>query len=647
MALIANAALLLNMARRLTFAIAQSITIVGWLVASFLLIALVSVASTDSFRLEPRERHTLTQAYYYAIIAAGLYFIVAILMVWTVFGAYRGHYEKEFRLTLVQRTLMLQTIMFLGYLLLGACVYSYVEDWLFLDAVYWADFTLLTIGIGSDFVPKTHLGRSLLFPYAVGGIVTVGLVIGSIRALVLERGKVKMTARMTEKKREKVLDSANLEKSTIKVNFYNTVSFSQDGLSEAERREQEFHIMRKIQEDAASHRKWMALGMSTLAAMTLWFIGALIFYFAERKQNWSYFVSLYFAYTSLLTIGYGDLQPTSNSAKPVFVVWSLLAIPTLTVLISNMGDTVVKSIADFVNWTGSLTILPGENGPKAAWRSAVQALGKRLPGSFATQFPGKSTPKSDNDESWRHGSETVEQHLIERLTSHIEDEQLAEAREAGKHGDTTERDHHLYLYVLSKELRQLMKDVQESPPKKYSYHDWAWYLKLLGQDENDRSKHRSPPIEPEQKRRDAEGEREHLGLGGGKKGNLTWSWLGTPSPLMGSKNEADWLLENMSAALERELYELHSNKKTKRKSPISFDDVAKKADEDTSGDAHGIKEAKKAANGEEGSEEGATGTTSTGSEDGSSDSDTENEQSHHDTDGVREHERDERSMHWE
>jgi potassium channel subfamily K len=168
--LAANIALLLNMARRLSFAIAQPITIIGWYIASVLLIVLVAVASGSFFRMAPRQEHALSQAYYYGIIAAGLYFIVASLMVVTVSGAYRGHYPKEFRLTPSQRTLMLQTISFMGYLLLGALVFSYVEGWPFLDGVFWANFTLLTIGIGGEFVPKTHTGRSLLFPFAIGGI---------------------------------------------------------------------------------------------------------------------------------------------------------------------------------------------------------------------------------------------------------------------------------------------------------------------------------------------------------------------------------------------------------------------------------------------------------------------------------------------
>ena len=350
MALMANLALLLNMARRLSFAIAQSITIVGWLLSSFLLIALVAVGSTRAFRLEPPERHALTQAYYYGIIAAGLYCLISILMVITVVGAWRGHYEKEFRLTVSQRTLMLQTIGFMMYLLLGACIFTYIEDWKFLDAVYWADFTLLTIGVGDDFTPKTHLGRSLLFPYAIGGIVTVGLVVGSIRSLVLERGKRKMEARMVEKKRERVLRTADLEKRTIKLGVFQKIAFSEKHLTESQRREQEFNIMRRIQEHASSRRKWTALALSTVAAMTLWLVGAVVFTVAERKQGWSYFVSLYFSYTSLLTIGYGDLQPTSNSGKCFFVFWSLLAIPTLTILISNMADTVIKAFSDFTIW---------------------------------------------------------------------------------------------------------------------------------------------------------------------------------------------------------------------------------------------------------------------------------------------------------
>lgn len=50
----------------------------------------------------------------------------------------------------------------------------------------------------------------------------------------------------------------------------------------------------------------------------------------------------------------------SNSGKPFFVFWSLLAIPTLTILISDMGDTVVKAIKDVTIWLGEITVLPSD-----------------------------------------------------------------------------------------------------------------------------------------------------------------------------------------------------------------------------------------------------------------------------------------------
>ena len=81
-------------------------------------------------------------------MAAGIYLIIALLMCLTVYGAWKGHYARQFNLTTSQRTLMLQTMSFFTYLLLGALVFSHIEEWEYLDAVYWADVTLLTVGLG-------------------------------------------------------------------------------------------------------------------------------------------------------------------------------------------------------------------------------------------------------------------------------------------------------------------------------------------------------------------------------------------------------------------------------------------------------------------------------------------------------------------
>ncbi|KAG9189551.1 hypothetical protein G6011_06419 [Alternaria panax] len=568
-ALSANISLLLNMSRRLTFEIAQPITIIGFYLAGFLLMALVGVASSSVFRIQPMEEHALSQAFYYAIIAAGIYFIIASLMAFTAFGAYKGHYAREFRLTASQRTLMLQTIAFMVYLLVGALIFSYVEGWIFLDAVFWANFTLLTIGFGGEFVPKTHTGRSLLIPYAIGGLVTVGLVIGSIRSLILEHGKQKMAARFMEVKRQKVLKSIDGDTHTIRISIFEKVEFSSKGLTEAQRREQEFRIMRRVQTLSERKRRYTALALSTTAALLLWFLGALVFMYSEKPQGFSYFVALYYAYVSLLTIGYGDYVVQSNAGKAFMVFWSLLAVPTLTILISNMGDTVIKAFKDFTIWLGSLTVLPEEEGLSAALKVGWRRIRS---GKISEEEKAGST----------------EQRTEDRLARYIEEEALGRAQEAGEHGDYLERDIRFYHFVLAKEVRELMKDVESSSSKQYEYHEWQYYLRLIGQDENDASKHRQPKVNTE----DDDGEAPDIGSADdGKK--LAWSWLGIRSPLMGNQSEPQWLLQRLAMKLESEMRRMSSSneKARKAKPPISMAELQRrKGSEKMSEDMHTFQE---------------------------------------------------------
>jgi potassium channel subfamily K len=210
-------------------------------------------------------------------------------MLTTVIGAYLGHCNMGFKLTMSQRTLMLQTISFLVYLLVGSVIYSHIEGWHFLDAVYWADYTLLTVGIG-DIAPSTNLGRGLLFPYGIGGIITLGLVGGSIRSLVLERGKEKLGERMLEKERERLLMKVQRKKADLLIpvvgeNSKDSEHTELDGCTERERREIEFNLMRKVQENAAARRRWMSLAVSGTTWFFLWFAGAAVFQVCSPFQN--------------------------------------------------------------------------------------------------------------------------------------------------------------------------------------------------------------------------------------------------------------------------------------------------------------------------------------------------------------------------
>lgn len=552
-ALIANFALLLNMTRRLSFSIAQPITIIGWYISSFLLIA--DLSSVIHIVKTPGKRRALTAAFYYGIWAAGIYFIIACLMVVTVYGAIRGYYPKDFKLLTSQRTLMLQTITFLIYMLGGAGVYSKIEGWQFSDALYFTSYTLLTVGIG-DYAPQTHLGRGLLFPYAIGGIVVLGLVVSSIRSLVIERGRQKLGMRQVWKIRKQVLKRMEKDGNVDKITpVENEAQAAEVGMTEKERRREEFRLMRRIQDRARTRQQWTSLLTSGMAWMVLWFVGALVFYFAEHEQDWTYFQSLYFCYTTLLTIGYGDFKPFSNSGKSFFVFWSFLAVPSLTIVVSHMSDTVVKSIKDLTLYLGEFTLLPGEAGIKARLHqlsTGAKKLGKTSP--FApTDINGKD-PKKD------------QQSL--QTTSTSSENTVGDGSPPPLHTNPSSTTPHHYHHDLARELVAVLHHLNESPPRKYTYEEWARFLKLLGEEEDDSDRHRKPLVhggrEAEQVPEGQEGQEEGrggqeflLGEAAADKAAApqSWSWLGDRSPLLvgGEMTEAEWVVRRLSRRLEMEL----------------------------------------------------------------------------------------------
>ncbi|KAH7243821.1 hypothetical protein B0J15DRAFT_565141 [Fusarium solani] len=373
----------------------------------------------------PENELVWSQAFYYGIWAAILYFIDASLMAATFWGALTGRYRKDFILTLSQRTLMLQTIMFLTYLLLGAYVFSQVEGWNYLDAVYWTVVTLFTVGFG-DYYPNTPLARALLIPYALTGIITLGLVISSVRSLMLERGRRCVAARMDDRKRRKVIrtiirsgDDKVLEPSRQQFEISHTQS-NKAPANEFERRKAEFALMRKIQAKSSSHRRWVAMAISMFSWLVLWLVGAVVF---EKAEN-SY---------------------------------------------QNCASAVGQGVS----------------------RDSRRPHTRAAPSIFTSEL---------------------------RCNQHD--------------GLPTGTDFH---FLLISEIKVIATHLKESKPHRYTFDQWAWYLKLMGEDEHNAQMHCKAT--PKGKARDP----SH----GDSDMELTWSWVGPGSPLVGSQEESEWIFNRL------------------------------------------------------------------------------------------------------
>ena len=516
------------MARRIRFEIAQPIIVIGWYISSALLISILIPFGVMMYKPE-NDGRIYAQSYYYGAFAAGIYFIISSLMVATGYGAWREHYSREYNLTTSQRTLMLQTIIFCIYLLGGAAVYAKIESWRFLDALYWADYTLLTVGIG-NFAPTTHLGRGLLFPYAVGGIVILGLIISSIRTLMLEKGRQKIGDILTDHTHKFLVKKAFSGRSRLHgiVPPLGEESAEAEGRSEREQRKREFIAMRQVRELARVQHKWISLLMSFTLWMTMWLIGAVVFWRSESYAQWSYFQALYFAYTSLLTIGYGDLYPISSLGKSFFVFWSLLAVPTITILISSIGDTLIRFIRDVTLFIGEITILPGD-----------QSFVDRIKDLSKVSWIGWWLDETTGENKEEHPAGAGPKHVGTPLEM---EEQIKEKR-AQERGDVTAENIHHHHYLIFREIRKLIEHASSNPSKEFDYLEWEYFLNLIdGENKPNLSSNEDEDAEKAQIRE--------------------WSWLDKKSPLLGQKSEVEWLLGALTEALDRELRrasEIHSS----------------------------------------------------------------------------------------
>ena len=427
--------------------------------------------------------------------------------------------------------------------------------------LYFCDATILTIGYG-DLVPTVDVGRGLVFPYSVIGTVMLGLVIASFTRFLADLGENKVVKHHAEKKRIKALQEADTikddsnskdlpSKSTNVLNmatanrgtgesdcfrlrlksifnkifdkalpllFYERRTIQALQLHDSRAR---FREMRRIQESTNTFKRYTALIISIITFNIVWAGGAIVFWQAEKSvQDMTYFRALYFCYVSLLTIGYGDLAPKSTAGRPFFVVWSLVAVPIMTILISSMSDTVIMNFKDATFYIGDLLVLP----TKAAWAKWLYKF---------RWIMKKTAPSRQNQKQ-----KMIQRWQLENSQQATEDE-ISENNRYNDHNDldekrsTTSRRRPLsdsnYAFRLATAIQRVTGYVKSKKDVKFSYDEWAEFISLfqflLNSTEMDM---------PEGELDDSQ---------------LQWDWIGEKSPLMSNQSEAEFVLDKLLESL--------------------------------------------------------------------------------------------------
>ena len=249
--------------------------------------------------------------------------ITVIILLFLTFNlAFLRHQSKEVtrRLHHVQREFMIQTLSFFVYIGIIAFIFCRLENYTYVQSIYFIIVTTLTIGFG-DITPNSTAFKILTFPFTVIGITLLALIVTSIVRLLADRARRRKAAVKKERKRVKETRPPGLER---------TLTLQEELVR---LREEEWRRERR------SNLRRVTIGL--LVFLVFWFIGALIFHLVEP---WSYGDSLYFCYIFFLTIGFGEYSPTTEAGRPIFIVYALLAVPTMTIVI----DTVSRNFTAFM-----------------------------------------------------------------------------------------------------------------------------------------------------------------------------------------------------------------------------------------------------------------------------------------------------------
>lgn len=449
-------------------------------------------------------------------------------------GYLLGHYPQHFALSNSQRTLILQTTAFAIWLIVGAAIFQKLIGISFSDALYFSEITVLTLGFG-DILAKSPVARGIVFPYAVLGIVMLGLIIGSMNQFFGEIENDNVVRKKVDRKRQALVDaSPPLENDHTRHQNYTYTEtpetaprpqrkkssshaslsslsrnpFSQQKKSTTAEGKDRFHAMRVIQKEVDSFRQWFTLVQCLISFAIVWTIGALVF--STLQPELTYFDALYFNFVCLLSIGYGDITPNTNSARAFFVLWALIAVPTMTTLISVMSDTI---IAAFQRATNML----------AGWSNLTKSPLKRprlmrIPLVLKLGWTKEAERNSDYESSDEEKS---------RSQSWSRQDRLSPSDQSGIDWKPSDMD---ITQKLTYAIKQVTRDALQDGGHEYSYEEWEEFMQLI------RLSHPRP---------------DGVVADKDEYGRLHWDWIGEYTPMMSKQSEPEWILDRLCESMLR------------------------------------------------------------------------------------------------
>ena len=280
--------------------------------------------------------------------------------------------------------------------------------------------------------------------------------------------------------------------------------------------------------------------------------------------------------------------------------------PTMTVLIGNMGETVVRTVREATDWTGRKTrVLPEfqherkkerKEDEKKDIASSDSSRTRECRHTSPAPSAGRTSPMRNyvgpspiypSGES--REAEVASQLRIESpVETRGEDQHAGDERPQQRRGERSDQSRsqmQAEAILLAREISKLAKDVCQQPPKKYGWEEWVDWLKVLGDEawiaggvkrlelekieassmnlpetstnldphphhdhqRHPNKHHRRYHSQPTPLKMDADG------------ADWNWTWLDDRGPLFSPETETEWILLRLCSRLENLMSRSHPN----------------------------------------------------------------------------------------
>lgn len=207
-------------------------------------------------------------------------------------------------------------------------------------------------------------------------------------------------------------------------------------------------------------------------------------------------------------IGYGDLAPKSNPGRPFFVFWSLIAVPTMTILVNDLGSTVINKFKQGTFRLADFTVLP----KTGVYREVLENRPWIL--EWFQKRKEKHAARKRLEEGFQVGAE--EPDVPAPTIDDLAKDEPSDAELASR---------------LPKVIRKVADDTKLDSRMRYSYEEWVDFTRLI----------RFSAMKEEDRET---GDPEEEGL-------IEWDWIGEDSPMMSKGSEAEFVLDRLCESMNR------------------------------------------------------------------------------------------------